>query len=326
VACIGTRCVGAAAWAPLWLPVGVCEPADGVDHGGDGAGHVGEVDGAELVAGLVVVLVEAVAGDGLGDDALLGECVVVGATEELLGGMGIGDEVRAVFCELGAEVGAVEAGEPESAGGDGGVGAADHLELEVGDDGVEGDGGMGEEGAVAEAAHLLGAEEGEDDGAPGARAAGEDVREGEDGGGAGGVVVGSVVDGVAGCVGGADAEVVQVGGEEDDFVGCAGSAQDADGVPGLFAGCVFEAGDSLLGAGGQRVGERGFLHEGAVVSSGFEAEGLELGGGEEGGDVLVACGGAATVKLVVGEEVHICVNFSFKKGRGRCRLGGGCVE
>ncbi len=111
-----------AAGVPLGLPCGVCEPADGGDHGGDGVGHVGEVDGADFVAGLVVVLVHAVAGDGVGDDALQGEGVVVGALEEELFGMGIVDEVGSVAGELGAEVGAVEAGEPEGAWGKGGVG------------------------------------------------------------------------------------------------------------------------------------------------------------------------------------------------------------
>ena len=56
---------------PLGLPVRVREPSDGVDHGSDGVGHVGEVDGAYLIAGLVIVLVQTVAGDSVGDDALL---------------------------------------------------------------------------------------------------------------------------------------------------------------------------------------------------------------------------------------------------------------
>ena len=77
---------------------------------------------------------------------------------------------------------------------------------------------MGEEGSVAVAAELLGAEEGEDDGASWPRAGGEDVGEGENGGCAGGVVVGAVVVGVACCVGWADAEVVKVRGEEDHLV------------------------------------------------------------------------------------------------------------
>ena len=47
--------------------------------------------------------------------------------------------------------------------------------------------------------------------------AGEGVSEREHGSGAGGVVVGAVVDGVAGRVGGADAEVIEVRGEQDDL-------------------------------------------------------------------------------------------------------------
>ncbi len=116
---------------------------------------MGEVDGAEFVAGLVVVLVEAEAGDGLGDDALESESVVVGALEEFFAGVGVVDEVRAVFCKFGAEIGAVEAGEPEGSGRDGGVGPANHLEFEVGDDAGEWDGRMREEGLVAEAPDLF---------------------------------------------------------------------------------------------------------------------------------------------------------------------------
>ena len=161
--------------------------------------------------------------------------------------MGIVDQMSAVLCQLGAEVGAVEAGEPERSGGNGGVGAADHLEFEVGDDAGERNGRMGEEGAVAEAADLFRAEEGEDDGAARATAGGEDVGEGEDGGGSGGVVVGAVVDGVA-VDGGADAEMVEVRGEQDDLVGRRGAAKDGDGVPGLVAGRVFELREALLKA------------------------------------------------------------------------------
>ena len=53
---------------------------------------------------------------------------------------------------------------------------------------------------------------------------------------------------------------------------------------------------------------------------------MELRGGEECGDVLVASGGAAAVELVVGEEGHIGVNFSLQIGRGGSRLRGLYVE
>jgi hypothetical protein len=49
---------------------------------------------------------------------------------------------------------------------------------------------------------------------------------------------------------------------------------------------------------------------------------LKLRRDKERGDVLVPRGGAATVELVVSKEVHVCVNFTFK----RCRLSGCCVE
>jgi len=50
----------------------------------------------------VVVLVQAVAGDGLGDNALLGEGVIVGAPEEVLGGMRVCDDAGAVLRQFGA--------------------------------------------------------------------------------------------------------------------------------------------------------------------------------------------------------------------------------
>ncbi len=62
---------------PRGLPVGVRQPADGAHHRGDGVSHVVEVDCAEFIAGLVVVLVQAEAGDGLGDDTLRCQSVVV---------------------------------------------------------------------------------------------------------------------------------------------------------------------------------------------------------------------------------------------------------
>lgn len=204
---------------------------------------MGEVDGGELVAGLVIVLMEAEAGDGLGDDALASEGDVVGALEEVLFGVGVVDEVGAVFGEFGAEVGALVAGEPEGAFGDGGIWTADHFKFEIGDDSVERNGRVSEEGARAEAAELFGAEEGEDDGPAGTGTGGEDVGEGENGGGAGGIVVGAVVDEVGvggGCSG--YAEVIEVRGEEDDVVGIGGAAEDGDGVPCLFAWSVLEFG------------------------------------------------------------------------------------
>jgi hypothetical protein len=109
-------------------------------------------------------------------------------------------------------------------------------------------------------------------------------------------------------------------GQEHNLVGCSAAAKNGDGIPGLFAGCVFELRQALLEALGQRVGEWSLLQKGAVVATGVEAERLELSGGEEGGDVLVACGGAAAVEFIVREELHVCMNFSIKHRTQRCRL------
>src|SRR5450756_1167569 len=92
----GRSRIGAATGVPGGLPVGVDEPSDGADHGSDGVDHVGEIDGLELVGGLVVVGVKAEAGDGLSDDAEAGEIDVVGALKEFLCGVGILDEVGSV--------------------------------------------------------------------------------------------------------------------------------------------------------------------------------------------------------------------------------------
>ncbi len=93
-----------------WVSTGGVEPADRLEHGEDGVGHVSKVDGAELVGGMVVVLMEAEAGDGVGDHTLQRKGVVVGSAEELLFRVRILGEVGTVLCELGAEIGAFKAG------------------------------------------------------------------------------------------------------------------------------------------------------------------------------------------------------------------------
>ena len=98
---------------------------------------MGEVNGAELVAGLVVVLVQAEAGDRLRDDPLERQGIVVGALEEVLRRVGVVDKMRAVFREFRSEVRPVEAGELQRSSGNGRVGTADHVKFEVGDDAGE---------------------------------------------------------------------------------------------------------------------------------------------------------------------------------------------
>ena len=245
-------------------------------------------------------------------------------------GVRIGKQVGAVLRQFGAEVGAVEAGEPERVGGDGGIGPADHFEFEVGDDGGQRHGRVGEEAGVAEAAKLFRAEEREDDGAARARARGERVGQGEHGGGAGGVVVGAVVDAIAGGVGWADAEVIEVRGQQDDLAGGIAAAEDGDGVPGLGAGGVFKTGKMLLHRWRQRRRQGDPLHEAAVVATRLEAERLELSSGKERRDVLVAGRRAAAVQFVVGEKRHVRPDFAVERrifrARRRCRLARAGVE
>jgi hypothetical protein len=52
---------------PLRAEVGVDEPGDGGNKGIDRFGHVGDVQVRQIVVGLVVLRVEAEAGDRLGD-------------------------------------------------------------------------------------------------------------------------------------------------------------------------------------------------------------------------------------------------------------------
>src|SRR5665213_2733184 len=188
---------GLASEVPLRFPGGVCQPVYRGDHGGDGVGHVMEVDAVKFVTRLVVILVQAKAGDGLGDDALLCEGVVVGAAKEMLSLVRVVDQVSAVLCQLGTKVGAVEACEPKRSSRHGGVGTSDHPEFEVGHDAGQRHRRMREEGAVAEAAELLRSEECKDDGAARTAPRGEDVSESEDCGGSRGVVVCAVVDAVS---------------------------------------------------------------------------------------------------------------------------------
>src|SRR5947208_8272340 len=143
--------------------------------------------------------------------------------------------MRIVLRQFGAEVRTFEACKPESAGRNSRVGTTDHLEFKIGDDAVERHWRMRKKGAVAEAPEFLRTKQSEDDRAARARPCGKDVRQGENGGSTGGVIIGAVVVAVAGCVGGAYAEVVQMRGQQNNLLRCDASAKDADCVPGLLA-------------------------------------------------------------------------------------------
>src|ERR1700744_4781895 len=96
-----------------------------------------EVDGADLVARLMIILVESVAGDGVGDDTLHGKRIVVGAPEEVLIRMRVFNQVGAMLGQFWPEIGTLEPSKPKRSGGNSRIGAPDHLELQVSDDAGE---------------------------------------------------------------------------------------------------------------------------------------------------------------------------------------------
>lgn len=116
---------------------------------------MGEVDCADLVGSLMVVMVQAEAGDSVGNDALACQRVVIGPLEKLFLRMRIVDEVSAMLRELSPEVGAVVTRKPQRARRHRRIGPADHLKLEVGDNLRQWDRRMGEKGTIAEAADLF---------------------------------------------------------------------------------------------------------------------------------------------------------------------------
>ena len=259
----------------------------------------------EVIAGLMVVGSETVAGDGLRDDALAGEGEIVRALEEVLGGMRVGGERGSVFGESWAEVAALPSGEPELIGTDGGVWLADHLKLQIGNDGGKRQGWVREEVLITLASGFFTAEADEEN-AP-ARAAGErgeSASQFKDGGGAAGIVIGSVIDDLAGGSA-ARAKVIEVGAEQDGFGGkCGiGAAEQAGGVVGEGAGRGVRG-----GARGSVRGKPGFERN-ALDLGGLQAEGLELRGDIGGGDKFIVGGTAASAKGVSGEERHFAMDM-----------------
>ena len=65
-----------------------------------------EVDAADFVSRLMVVRMQAEAGNSVGNDALPGETVVVGSLEEILFGVRVGDQVGSMARQLGPQVAA----------------------------------------------------------------------------------------------------------------------------------------------------------------------------------------------------------------------------
>jgi len=180
----------------------------------------------------------------------------------------------------GAKIGALPSAEPELIGTDGAVALADHLELQIGDDGSKRQRRMREEVLIALAAGFLTSEADEEDGAPRPwRHRAERTGELQHGRCAAGIVVGSVVNDftVGRC---ARAKVIEVGAEQDRLpceLGI-GAAKQGNGV----VGCAAR-------------GERDALH-----LCPFQSERLELRDHIGGGHQFVPGGAAASAQSVRG--------------------------
>src|SRR6202000_186945 len=94
--CLAKKLIWLSMGAPLGFPRGLGEPLDRRHHRCDGARHMGKVDAVDFVTWLMVVRVKPEAGDGMGNDSPLCQAVVIRALEEVLLGMGIGNQAGAV--------------------------------------------------------------------------------------------------------------------------------------------------------------------------------------------------------------------------------------
>src|SRR5437868_9074441 len=120
-----------------------------------------------IVAGTVIVRVQAKAGDGLRDHAFERESVVIGAGEEVLFWMRICDQPGAMRGEFRAEIRALPATQPQFVRLNFRIGAADHFKFKVGRDVHEGNRRFFAEvhGAIASTSFFT-AKESKQDGAP----------------------------------------------------------------------------------------------------------------------------------------------------------------
>src|SRR5438067_2353389 len=87
-------------WIPSRSPVGIREPANGLDHRLHGAYQVREVDSRYFVRWTVVIRVQAETGDRLRDNARPRQSDIIGALKEVLGWVRVGREWSAVTCEF----------------------------------------------------------------------------------------------------------------------------------------------------------------------------------------------------------------------------------
>ena len=193
----------------------------------------------DLVRRLVILLVQAEARHRVRDDAAAANWMLSERVKKLCSGCGSCTSLRALLGERRSERRALVAGQPQRVRRHLAVRAADHLELQVGDDRAERhDWTIGEE-ARAEPARFLAAEEREDDRALRTRAERQRPRQLQHRHTSRRVIVGAVEDRVgagARCSAAIAAPMmIEVRGEQNDLGGGRGIAagQPADGVPRL---------------------------------------------------------------------------------------------
>ena len=119
-------------WHPLRFEIRVRQPFDRFNHRCNGSLHVLEIYVGEIVAWFVVVGMQAITGNGVRNNALASEGIIVRTFEEALSGMGIGNQSRAMPGKLRAKIAAVKACEPELVTLDRRVRPANHLKLQIG--------------------------------------------------------------------------------------------------------------------------------------------------------------------------------------------------
>src|SRR5437868_10431667 len=98
---------------------------------------------------------QAKAGEGLCDHAAAVERDIVRAGKKVLFRVRVGDQLGAVLRKSWAEIRALPTGEPELIGFDGRIGAANHLEFKIRDNGTQRHRRMLEKPARAEPARLF---------------------------------------------------------------------------------------------------------------------------------------------------------------------------
>src|ERR1700722_6596862 len=140
---------------PTRLPGCLGKPLDWFHHRSDGSRQMRKVDAADFVARLMVVRMQAKAGNGLGDNSAAGKTVVVRAPEKLLLGMRIGNQVGAMADELGAQIAAFKAGEPQTVLWQSRIPAADHFEFKISHDLIQRHGRMIKKISISIASNLF---------------------------------------------------------------------------------------------------------------------------------------------------------------------------